>query len=91
MYGGFFIPPAAPVTVRQVGAPMIACIRLQHERSFCGRSRDTNEWFFNDAEHAVRNYSEDINKIPLGGLRCCDECVKQARAEWAKEAGTRAK
>lgn len=81
----------APEAIRKPGDPMIACIRHHGNRMFCGRNLELNEWVFNDAHHAEACYAEDINRIPLGGLRACKECVVQARAEWKKEAEARSK
>lgn len=82
---------AKPSLIRKPGDPMIACIRHHGGRAFCGRNAEEKEWIFNDPVHAVTNYNAEVNRIPLGGLRCCSECVKQARAEWKKESEARAK
>jgi hypothetical protein len=81
----------SPAPTRKPGDPMIACIKGHGGRTFCGRLHEANEWVFGDAHHAEACYAEDINRIPLGGLRVCKECVVQARAEWKKEAEGRAK
>jgi len=81
----------APEKIRKPGDPMFACIRHYGDRTFCGRSKEEKEWVFSDPGHAVMGYDAETNKIPLGGLRCCPQCVVQARAAWKKEAEERAK
>lgn len=92
MFGPWSVkPPEPPTPTRKPADPIFACIRHHGDRMFCGRSKETNEWVFGDPHHAAENYDPAVNKIPLGGLQVCKECVVQARAEWAKEAEARAK
>lgn len=49
-----------------------ACIRQEHQFTWCGREAYNNEYLFNDAAHAVKHYTNGTS------LRACQYCVERA-------------
>jgi hypothetical protein len=63
-----------------------ACVaRRSHGATYCGRSYDTDEFYFQDVDHAVEFYGGK-SKTPTTLVACagCIDMVKKVRIEEGK-------
>lgn len=62
-----------------VKEPAVACIRHEHNYTYCGREAYRGEYVFNDAAYAVKHYAN------CTFLQACPDCVRNVKAMMGKE------